>query len=132
MTTSDHSHSEGGEAPRPARADEDSTPHMVVLSELAAALVADLHNHASGRTARTIVSGSVMRAVVIALREGAELAEHDAPAAATLQVLHGRVSLRAGERDWTIYPGQLVTIPQERHSVHAHADAAFLLTVALG
>ena len=104
---------------------------MTVLTELAEHLIADLHNHRAGRTARTILSGSVMRATVIALKEGAELSEHDSPAAATLQVVKGRVTLHAGEREWTLAPGQLIPIPPQRHSVTAHADSAFLLTVAL-
>jgi quercetin dioxygenase-like cupin family protein len=106
---------------------------MVVLAELADSLVADLRHHTSGRTSRTIVTGEVMRAVVIALAEGSEMAEHDSPAAATLFVIRGRVSLVAGEGgDTTLYPGQLVAVPPQRHSVRAHADSAILLTVALG
>lgn len=111
--------------------DSHSTPEMVVLSELADSLIADLRNHPAGRTARTILSGTVMRAVVIALKEGIEMAEHDSPPAATLYVIKGKVTLQAGDRDWTVYPGQLVPIPPQRHSVHAHADSAILLTVAL-
>jgi quercetin dioxygenase-like cupin family protein len=106
-------------------------PDMTVLTELAEQLIADLGNHPAGRTARTILSGSVMRATVIALKAGAELSEHDSPAAATFQVVKGEVTLHAGERQWTLSPGQLIPIPPERHSVTAHADSAFLLTVAL-
>jgi quercetin dioxygenase-like cupin family protein len=48
-------------------------------------------------------------------------------------VIRGRVSLVAGEGgDTTLYPGQLVAVPPQRHSVRAHADSAILLTVALG
>lgn len=108
------------------------TPDMVVLSELADSLIADLRNHPAGRTARTILSGTAMRAVVIALKQDSELAEHDSPRAATLQVIRGKVTLAAGPKDWTVYPGQLVPIPPQRHSVLAHADSAILLTVALG
>jgi len=107
------------------------TPDMVVLSELADSLIADLPHHPAGRTARTILSGTAMRAVVIALKEGSELAEHESPPAATLQVIRGKVTLAAGDTDWTVYPGQLIPIPPRRHSVHAHADSAVLLTVAL-
>lgn len=107
------------------------TPEMVVLSELADTLIADLRNHPSGRSAKTILSGTVMRAVVIALKDGAEMAEHDSPPAATLYVIKGKVTMQAGDRDWTVYPGQLVPLPPQRHSVHAHADSAILLTVAL-
>ena len=104
---------------------------MVVLTELAEHLISELHNHPAGRTARTIVSGSVMRAVVIALADGSEMSEHDSPPAATLYVIKGKVTLRAGDRDWPLYAGQLVPIPPQRHSVEAHADSAILLTVSL-
>ncbi len=110
---------------------EHHTTESVVLSELADELIADLPNHPSGRTARTVLSGTVMRAVVIALRDGVEMAEHDSPPAATLQVIHGKVTLRTGDRDWTVYPGQLIPVPPQRHGVEAHADSAILLTVAL-
>lgn len=109
----------------------DGTAGMVVLSEVADALIADLPQHPAGRTARTVLSGTVMRAVVIALREGAVMAEHDAPTAATLYVITGRVTLRAADREWTVSPGQLLPVPPQRHAVEAHADSAFLLTVAL-
>lgn len=110
---------------------EHHTPETIVLSELADQLIADLPNHPSGRTARTVLSGAVMRAVVVALREGVEMAEHDSPNGATLQLLHGKVTLRAGDRDWPLQPGQLFQVPPQRHSVEAHADSALLLTVAL-
>jgi quercetin dioxygenase-like cupin family protein len=110
---------------------EHHTHETTVLSELADQLIADLPNHGSGRTARTVLSGSVMRAVVVALRDGVEMAEHDSPNGATLQVLRGKVTLRAGERDWPLEPGQLIAVPPQRHSVEAHADSALLLTVAL-
>ena len=108
-----------------------STPDMVVLSELAESLIADLHNHPAGRTARTILSGTVMRATVIALAKDAELAEHESPPAATLYVIKGKVTLSTGSKDWTVYSGQLLPIPPQRHSLMAHADSAVLLTVAL-
>lgn len=106
-------------------------PDMVVLSELADALVADLPNHPAGRAAKTILSGTVMRAVVVALKEGVEMSEHDSPPAATLFVIRGRVTLRSGDREWPVQAGQLMQVPPQRHAVQAHTDSAFLLTVAL-
>lgn len=103
----------------------------VVLTELADSLIEDLVNHRAGRTAKTVLSGTVMRATVIAMQEGTELAEHDAPAAATLYVIKGRVLVRAGDRDMNVEAGELVPIPHQRHSVEALTDVAFLLTVAL-
>jgi quercetin dioxygenase-like cupin family protein len=104
---------------------------MVVLAELAKTMIADLPAHDAGRSARTIVTGTSMRATLIALAQGHELAEHDAPPAATLYVVNGRIRLQAGDREWPLEAGQLIPIPPQRHAVHADTDAAFLLTVAL-
>ena len=101
------------------------------LGALAAELVADLPHQTSGHTARTVVTGPSMRAVVMAIAAGGGLAEHEAPPAATLHCLTGEVTLRAGDREWPLRPGQLVPIPSARHSVVAHTDAAVLLTVSL-
>jgi quercetin dioxygenase-like cupin family protein len=103
----------------------------VVLAELAEALIADLPNHRSGKTAKTIMSGSVMRAVVIALAEDAHMSEHESPTAATLYAITGELTLSTRADSWTLHPGELIQIPRQRHSVHAHRDSAFLLTVAL-
>jgi quercetin dioxygenase-like cupin family protein len=116
---------------RPHGHESHELSELVVLAELADALIADLPNHSAGRTAKTILSGTVMRAVVIALKDGAEMSEHDSPPGATLQVIKGKVTLRAGDRDRPVHAGQLVPIPPQRHSVEAHADSAILLTVAL-
>jgi quercetin dioxygenase-like cupin family protein len=116
---------------RAAQQEQHSSQEMVVLSELADHLIADLPNHPAGRCAKTVLTGSAMRAVVIALADGAEMAEHDAPTAATLFVIKGKVTLRTSEREQTVYPGQLIPVPPRRHGVVAHTDSAFLLTVAL-
>jgi quercetin dioxygenase-like cupin family protein len=107
------------------------TENVLGLADLADSLIADLPNHKAGRTAKTVLSGSVMRAVVIALAEGADMNEHDSPTAATLYAITGEVTLSTSTSEWTIRPGELLTIPRQRHKVHARTDAAFLLTVAL-
>lgn len=103
---------------------------VVVLGELAEHLLSTLPQHPAGRAARTVLTGPVMRAVLIALAAGAEMAEHETPAAATLQVLTGRVRM-VGEHDTTLEAGELMAVPPERHAVHAETDAVVLLTVAL-
>ncbi|HVV13686.1 cupin domain-containing protein [Amycolatopsis sp.] len=106
--------------------------HAVVsLSVLATELLEEARAHHSRRTARTIVSGTSMRATVIALAEGAQLAEHDAPAAATVHVLSGRVRLHTDEREWLLDAGEVVPVPPQRHGLDALTDCAVLLTVAL-
>lgn len=104
---------------------------VVRLSDLADELLALAREHHSRRAARTILSAASMRATVIALAAEAELAEHEAPPAATLQVVHGEGELAAGDQRWTLAAGDIITIPQQRHSLLATTDAVVLLTVAL-
>jgi quercetin dioxygenase-like cupin family protein len=89
---------------------------------------------ASGRSAHTIYGGHehVLRQTLIALRAGSELDEHENPGEATLQVLHGRVTLVAGDDQWNGSPGDLITIPDSRHSLQAVEDSVVLLTVGKG
>jgi quercetin dioxygenase-like cupin family protein len=85
----------------------------------------------SGRSAHTVYGGHehVLRQTLIALRAGSNLDEHENPGEATLQVLHGRVTLVAAENRWNGSPGDLITIPDSRHSLEAVEDSVVLLTV---
>ncbi|MDJ0335059.1 cupin domain-containing protein [Salinibacterium sp. G-O1] len=95
-------------------------------TELEAALTAP-----SGRSAKTVYGGHehLLRQTVIALRAGEKLAEHENPGEATVQVLHGRVMLTAGDDSWSGWDGDLITIPNSRHSLTAVEDSTILLTV---
>jgi hypothetical protein len=55
---------------------------------------------------------------------------HEAPGAASLQVLRGRARLVAGAEVVELGPHQLAPIPPRRHSLHADEDTVVLLTVA--
>ena len=83
--------------------------------------------HHSRRAARTLLSSPHLRATVIALAQGADLAEHDAPPAATLQVLSGTVRLRAGEPRAVARPAAEWSDPPVRHGLerrHRHGRAS--------
>jgi quercetin dioxygenase-like cupin family protein len=86
----------------------------------------------SGRSAHTIYGGHehVLRQTLIALRGGVRLDEHENPGEATVQVLHGRVTLVAGDNRWNGSPGDLISIPNARHSLEAVESSVVLLTAA--
>lgn len=87
----------------------------------------------SGRNAAdTVVGGHerILRQTVIGMTAGAELSEHSNPGEATIYVLTGSVRLIAGDDQWDGRTGDLLLIPDARHSLLALEDAAILLTVA--
>jgi quercetin dioxygenase-like cupin family protein len=85
----------------------------------------------SGRSAETVCGGheKSLRQTVIAMNAGVELSEHENPGEATVLVLAGRVELRSQGVMWEGRNGDLLTVPYERHSIHALEDSALLLTV---
>lgn len=85
----------------------------------------------SGRSAATVHGGHehTLRQTLIALTEGTEMAEHNDPGEATVQVLHGRVVVHAGDDSWEGRDGDLIIIPPARHDLRAVQDSAVLLTV---
>ncbi|MGB3909353.1 MAG: cupin domain-containing protein [Pseudolysinimonas sp.] len=101
------------------------------LIALARTELAQARDASSGRHASTVFGGHEhqLRQTMIALRSGEELSEHENPGEATLQVLVGRVLLKSGDVQWNGSPGDLLTIPDGRHSVDAVEDSVILLTV---
>jgi len=85
----------------------------------------------SGRAAHTIHGGHEheLRQTVMALLAGHEVAEHDSPGEATLQVLRGHVRLTAGDDSWEGKTGDFIAIPPQRHALAAVEDSAIMLTV---
>jgi quercetin dioxygenase-like cupin family protein len=103
----------------------------ISLTSLATELLGRARESHSGRAARTVFGGQEhgLRQTLIALIGGHDLAEHESPGEATLQVLAGRVRLTAGEDAWEGGVGDFVAIPPVRHALAALEDAAVLLTV---
>ncbi|MGZ4435307.1 MAG: cupin domain-containing protein [Trebonia sp.] len=86
----------------------------------------------NGRSAATVYGGSdrALRQTVIAMNAGVALAEHQNPGEATVLVLAGRIELLAGDASWEGRTGDLLAVPESRHSLHAVENSAVLLTVA--
>lgn len=86
-----------------------------------------------GRHGDLLLRDGHLRQSIIALKSGASLADHNAPPAATLQVLVGSVEVTAGSgTDVRLETGQLVQLTKERHGVSALEDSVFLLTTVTG
>ncbi len=85
----------------------------------------------SGRSAQTIYGGHehFLRQTVMAVLAGHEMAEHNSPGEATLQVLAGEVKVSTGSDSWHGAIGDFLVIPPVRHSLQAVDDSVVLLTV---
>lgn len=90
----------------------------------------------SGRSSSTVFGGheQVLRQIVVAIRKGSSLNEHDSPGEATIIVsaivLSGRVLLSTDSTTWDGRKGDLLIVPAERHSLEALMDAVVVLTTA--
>src|SRR3954463_15391489 len=102
------------------------------LDALAREHVERAGSESTGRSSTTVYGGHerVLRQTVIALASGRSMSEHENPGEATMVVLQGRVRLLAGDDVWDGRSGDLLVIPDARHSVEADQDSVFLLTVA--
>jgi quercetin dioxygenase-like cupin family protein len=104
------------------------------LADVGADAIRSAASAPARRAALTLVGGATapLRQTVLALLAGVQLAEHEAPGTATLQVLRGSVRLTAGDDSWELNEGDHIEIPPRRHQLDALEDAAVLLTVAPG
>jgi quercetin dioxygenase-like cupin family protein len=85
----------------------------------------------SGRNARTLLRDGPLRVTLVVLGPGGEIPEHQAEGPITVQVVQGRIRLGAGDEEYHIGPGQLLTAgPGVRHRVASDQGGVFLLTVS--
>src|SRR5690606_16121613 len=110
-----------------------SAEHM--LLDLHEAAV-ELHGIESGDQDRhgvTLIKQSGLSVVMTHLAPGAELAEHAAGGAATVQVIEGRVRVQLGDKEIEAAEGYLIGFDAGvRHSVTAVDDSTLLLTLSRG
>lgn len=104
----------------------DSTP----LRPLADELAKQAAGASAGRAAKRIYGGSDLRMsqTLIALTAGSSLSEHDNPGEATIAVVRGHIRLRAGDMSADGSAGDLLVVPQQRHSLEAIDDSTIVLT----
>jgi len=101
---------------------------MIDVLALAKEHLALARESAHGRSAHTYLNEGTLRQAVIALTAGTALGDHDAPPAASLQVLSGRVRIVDEEQSVEVSTGQATPIPQRRHSLEADEDSVVILT----
>ncbi|MEU7639527.1 MULTISPECIES: cupin domain-containing protein [unclassified Streptomyces] len=101
---------------------------MVNLETLVRDQLDDARASAHGRSAHLFVHDGPLRQTVIALLAGTSLDEHNAPPAASLQVLHGRVRLTGPGGGQVLTTGHVEALPHARHGLQALDDSVVLLT----
>ncbi|MGW0736431.1 cupin [Streptomyces sp. NPDC002851] len=111
----------------------ESGPASVDLTSAVVEHLAKARAAAHQRSAHLVLHDGALRQSVIALLAGSVLGEHEAPAAASVHVLHGgvRVTTVSGE-ELELSHGMLGSVPQERHDLVALQDSVILLTTVTG
>jgi quercetin dioxygenase-like cupin family protein len=85
----------------------------------------------TGHNAKTLVKEADLRVVLVALRRGVAMDEHQATGPITIQAVSGKLRVSLPVQHVNLAPGQFVALEAAlRHSVTALEDGAFLLTVA--
>lgn len=102
------------------------------LTALAEQHMSQARTDPHGRSAHLFLHDGPLRQTVIALVSGAMLDEHNAPPAASLQVLRGHVRLTADSGDQELRSGQIHRITHERHTLKALDDSVVVLTTVTG
>jgi quercetin dioxygenase-like cupin family protein len=85
----------------------------------------------SSRTARTLVKNGTLRATLMGLAPGAEVASHSADGPITVHVLEGAIEFEVGGRSHPLAAGSLFALDGGiEHAVRSREGGVFLLTVS--
>ena len=84
------------------------------------------------RTARTLIKNGPLRATLVGLAAGAELAEHSADGPITVHVLEGEIDFDVHGKTWELRAGSLLALDAgAAHTARSKSGGVFLLTVAV-
>ena len=93
-------------------------------------LMSEATSATSGRSSLTLAHGDEMTLVLVALKAGTTLEDHQAPAAATVIVLSGNIIFTSSAEKITLGQGEAVTFTADvLHAVYASEDSAFLIVI---
>ncbi|MDN5854775.1 MAG: cupin domain-containing protein [Actinomycetia bacterium] len=111
--------------------DTDAPPAIVSLPELATTQLDVAARASSGRSSYALHREQLhrLRQLVLALRAGESLSDHENPGEVTVYVLRGRVRLTTSSESYELTEGESMAIPDERHGLDAVDDSAVLLTL---
>lgn len=112
------------------RFDGATAPLQLDLAAEAAELAATPAWRDVGHTAKTLVRNDDTRIVLIALRAGARMIEHQTDSSIQVQVLTGRVQLHTPHGRIELAPQELLFLDEDvPHDVVAREDSSVLLTI---
>jgi quercetin dioxygenase-like cupin family protein len=119
-----------GSSQRPVRQLAGSVLGFDLRAELAS-LRGEASWQGGDRNARTLVEEPTLRIVLVVMKRGARLREHDAHGPVSVHALAGLLRLRLPSQSVDLPAGHLLTLEREvPHDVEALEDSAFLLTIA--
>lgn len=104
---------------------------MVALMNVMTLAIDRARESADGHHTHHVVHTGPLRQTIIALREGVQLAEHEADLPATMYILRGAIRVNA-EEPFVLQSGDLHEMPTHRRSVEALQDTVLLLTAVPG
>ena len=101
------------------------------LAEAARALREDATWQREGHSAQTLVKNESLRIVLIDMRLGARLEEHQTPSRISIHVLTGKVAVSIPGSSYRLAAGRLLALDESiPHDVEALEPSTFLLTIA--
>ena len=114
---------------RPADLNESMTKAFPLMS-MAEKLMEEATSATSGRASLTLAHGDEMTLVLVALKAGTTLEEHQAPAAASVITLSGDIIFTTSGEKITLERAEAVTFTADvLHAVYATEDSAFLIVI---